>query len=68
MFRLFAFSDVSVFPLEEIKETIIKNFDCEPENFSEWYLSDTKNKGLVYLYILYHIKNPSQEVLKYGVN
>lgn len=68
LFRLFTLNDIDVFPLEEIEETIFKNFKWEPDDFADWYLSEIKNKGLVYLYILHHIKNPPQEVLKYGVN
>lgn len=62
LFKLFGMHDLSVFPLAEIEETLIKNFDCAPEEFADWYLLDIKNKGLVYLYILHHIMNKPKEV------
>ena len=68
LFRLFAMHDTNVFPLDGIKETLAKNFDCDPEDFANKYLSKVENKGLVYLYILHHIKNPGKEVFVYGVN
>lgn len=52
-----------VFPLIGVKEILAKNFDCEPEEFADWYLDETENKGLVYMHILYHILNkPKEEV------
>ncbi len=68
LFKLFAMHDTSVFPLAGIEETLVKNFDCEPEDFADWHLDDVENKGLVYLYILHHIKNPPEEVLIRGFN
>lgn len=57
----------NIFPIVGIEETLVKNFDCEPEEFSDWYLDDIQNKGLVYLYILHHILNKPKE-LTYGTN
>ena len=54
--------NVSVFPVNEIRETIEKNFDCVAEEFAVWYLCDFENKGLVYSYIVHHIMNPPKEV------
>lgn len=68
LFRLFAMHDLEVFPLAGIEETLAKNFDCEPDEFADWHLDDVENKGLVYLYILHHVKNPPEEVLIRGFN
>lgn len=67
-FRLFGLHDVSQFPINEIKTTLSKNFACDPEDFEEQHLSDCKNKGLVYLCILYHITNPPVEVTHVGIS
>lgn len=68
LFRLFGKHDMTAFPLEGIEEVLSKNFNCEPDEFAEWYLDGVENKGLVYLYILHHIKNPPREVVISGVN
>ena len=68
LFKLLGLHDVNVFPLTEIEQTLAKNFGENPEEFEDWYLSDFENKGLVYLYILHHIKNPPREKMLYGVN
>lgn len=59
-------NDKTVFPLVGIEETLSKNFDCEPVEFADWHLDNIKNKGLVYSYILHHVKNPPEEVLTRG--
>lgn len=68
LFKLFSLHKTDVFPLIGIEEVLTKNFKCEPEEFAEWHLNEIKNKGLVYLYILHHIKNKSKEPVVYGVN
>lgn len=61
LFRLFGMHDLSVFPLDGIKEILEKNFDENPEEFADWYLDDIENKGLVYMYIVHHIMNKPKE-------
>lgn len=56
------------FPTEGIEEVLIKNFNCEPDEFADLYLSCIENKGLVYMYILYQVMNKVKEVIPYGVN
>lgn len=68
LFRLFGMNELTSFPLAGIEEVLAKNFSCIPEEFAEWYLDDVKNKGLVYLYILHHVKNPPKKEFRYGVN
>ena len=68
LFRLFGKHDTTVFPLAGIEETLAKNFGEEPEEFADWYLSDVKHKGLVYMYIVHHILNKPKEVMVYGTN
>lgn len=57
LFRLFGMHDLSVFPLAGIEDVLEKNFDENPEEFADWYLSEIENKGLVYMYIVHHIIN-----------
>ena len=68
LYKLFDMHDSDVFPLIGIEDTLVKNFDCEPEEFADWYLDEIENKGLVYMYILHHITNPPKEKMTYGVN
>ena len=68
LFRLFGMHDINVFPLVGIEDILMRNFGENPEEFADWYLSDIKNKGLTYLYILHHITNKPMEVKSYGVN
>ena len=65
LFRLFGMHDTTVFPLVGIEETLIKNFGEKPEEFADWYLGNIKNKGLVYMYIVHHIKNPPKEMQRW---
>lgn len=68
LYRLFGLHDLTVFSTKEIEETLKKNFG-DIEEFEDWYLDDIKEKGLVYLYILYHINNRPKEGDKiYGVS
>lgn len=54
--RLLVLHEVDNFPLDGIKDTLIKNFGENPEEFADWYLGDVEeNKGLVYVYIVHHI-------------
>lgn len=66
--KLLVLHEIDNFPLEGIKETLAKNFDCDPEDFVDWYLDKIENKGLVYLYIVHHILNKPKELASYGVN
>ena len=50
-----------IFPLTGIEDVLRKNFDCEPDEFADWYLDEVENKSLVYLYILHHISNKPKE-------
>lgn len=59
LFKLFGLHDMNAFPLADIEETIAKNFDCDPKEFSDWFLCDFEYKGLIYMYVLHHIMNPS---------
>ena len=67
LFKLFALHE-DIFTLNEIEQTLVKNFGENPEEFEDWYLSDSENKGLIYLYILHHITNPPKEITYYGLN
>lgn len=68
LFKLFGLHDTSVFPLVGIEETLVKNFDENPEDFADWYLDEIENKGLVYMYIVHHILNKQQEMIMCGAN
>jgi hypothetical protein len=68
LFRLFGMHDTSIFPLEGIKDTLVKNFGENPEEFADWYLDEIGNRGLVYMYIVHHIINRPKEVTSYGTN
>lgn len=68
LFRLFGMHDTSIFPLEGIKDTLVKNFGENPEEFADWYLDEIGNRGLVYMYIVHHIINRPEEVTSYGTN
>lgn len=61
-------SNLDVFPTTEIEETITKNFKCTPDEFSDLYLKDFKDKGVIYFYILHYIKNANEGVKYYGPN
>lgn len=67
LFKLFAQHMVSVFPTYGIEDTLRKNFDCEPEEFADWYLDEIENKGLAYMYILHHITNRPKEIVPNGI-
>ena len=70
LFGLFCLRE-NIFPLVDVEEVLRKNFDCEPEEFADWYLGDFEDCGLVYTYILHHIMNPPnkiREVLSSGVS
>lgn len=66
LFHLFGMYNVNVFPTSAIEDVLVKNFDCEPEEFADWYLDDIENKGLVYMYIVHHILNKPKERVSYG--
>ena len=70
LFKLLGMHEVEKFPLTEIEDTLEKNFGENPEEFADWYLDDIENKGLVYMYILHHIKNPPRpkEIILNGIN
>ena len=68
LFKLFALHDMSVFPTNEIEDTLAKNFDCDASEFADWYLDEIKNKGLIYMYILHHKLNPPKRTMKYGID
>lgn len=68
LFRLFGLHEVDKFPLDGIEDTLIKNFDCEPEDFADWHLDKIKNKGLVYMYIVHHVLNKPKEAKSSGIN
>jgi N-glycosylase/DNA lyase len=68
LFRLFGMHEVNIFPLVGIEDTLIKNFDENPEEFADWYLDEIENKGLVYMYIVHHIINRPKEVMSHGIN
>lgn len=66
LFRLFGMHDISAFPINDIEDILDVNFDCEPEEFADWYLDEIENKGLVYMYFIHHIFNRTEEVKVYG--
>lgn len=68
LFRLFGMHDVSQFPTTRIEDAIMKNFEENPEEFSDWYLSDINEKGMVYMYIVHHILNRPKEVKSFGIS
>lgn len=68
LFKLFGMHDVSAFPIIGIEKVLTKNFDCIPEEFSDWYLIDVENKGLVYMYITHHVLNKPKEEIPNGIN
>jgi len=61
LFDLLFLRDLSEFPSIEVSETITKNFKCAVDEFKECALEGLKEKGILYLYILHHIKNPPKE-------
>ena len=65
LFELYS-GNMSEFPLYEIEDTLAKNFDCDVEEFADWYLDEIENKGLVYMYILHHKLNPPKDVKRNG--
>lgn len=67
LFKLFGKHDVTVFPVNEIEETLAKNFRCESDEFADLYLNEIENKGVVYMYILHHIMNPPKEAMRFGI-
>lgn len=58
--------DKSVFPLNGIEDTLVRNFGENPEEFADWYLDDIKEKGLVYMYIVHHIISVVKEANAWG--
>lgn len=67
LLKLLVLHETDKFPLNGIQDTLVKNFDCDPKEFADWYLDDVDSKGLVYMYILHHIANPPEEVVLHGV-
>ena len=63
LFRLFGLHEMNAFPLEGIRDTLVKNFGENPEEFADWYLDEIENKGLVYMYIVHHIINRPKEMV-----
>lgn len=68
LFRLIGMNDTGIFPLTGIEDTLIKNFNEDPEDFADWYLDEIGNKGLVYMYIVHHIINRPKEVTSHGTD
>ena len=68
LFRLFGMHETNIFPLEGIRDALVKNFGENPEEFADWYLDEIENKGLVYMYIVHHILNKPKEAALYGPN
>ena len=66
--KLLVLHEADNFPLDGIKDTLAKNFDCDPEDFADWYLDKVENKGLVYMYIVHHILNKPKELALYGID
>lgn len=66
--KLFVLHETDNFPLDGIRETLIKNFGENPEEFADWYLDDIENKGLVYMYIVHHIISKRKEEILNGFN
>jgi len=58
--------DKSAFPLNGIKDTLVRNFGENPEEFADWYLYDIEVKGLVYMYIMHLIIKRVKEVNAWG--
>lgn len=61
LFGLFGLRE-NIFPLVGIKDTIEKNFNCEADEFADWYLDEFEECGLIYMYILHHIMNPPKRI------
>lgn len=68
LYMLFVGHDITRFPLDGIENVLVKNFDCEPEEFADWYLNEIENKGLVYMYIVHHILNKPEGKMIYGTD
>lgn len=68
LFQLLGLHEKNIFPLNGIKDILAKNFDCDPEEFADWYLDEIENKGLAYMYILHHIINKPKEVILSGLS
>jgi len=66
LFRLFCKHEINLFPLTGIEDTLVKNFGDSPEEFTDWYLGEIENKGLVYMYIVHHILNKPKEATSNG--
>ncbi len=70
LFKLLGKHDMSIFPVNEIEDTLIKNFKCDVDEFADEYLDGVENKGLAYAYILHHKMNPPKqmkEMTSYGL-
>ena len=65
LFDLLFLRDLSKFPSIEVNKTITKNFKCDVDEFKEINLEGLKEKGILYFYILHHIKNPPKEMQRW---
>lgn len=65
LFNLLSLRDLNEFPSLEVNETINKNFKCDVNEFKETSLEGLAEKGILYFYILHHIKNPPKEIHKW---
>lgn len=69
LFRLLGMHDLEQFPEYGLGETIQKNFHCSVEEFVDDFLSESKYKGMAYMYIHHHINNkPKERMMFHGVN
>lgn len=68
LFDVFASHTLNTFPITGIEGVLTKNFDCAPEEFADWYLTDVENKGLAYTYIVHHVLNKPKEEIPDGIN
>ena len=61
---LYALHHTKAFPIDTHIEQILKReYDCDYEVFSEWYLEGLKgNEGIVQQYMFYNEINPPKEV------
>lgn len=62
LFSLLYLRNLNKFPSIEVEETINKNFKHDVNVFKDCVIGDLREKGILYLYILHHIKNPPKEL------
>ena len=66
LYKIFVLGEKMCFPIVGLAKILKRNFKCEAEEFADIYLNEIENKGMVYMYILHHVLNPSKEMLYYG--